>query len=1050
MHAKHLLLAFTIIISSAIGHAQTLEEGFENPPEAARPRVWWHWMNGNITKDGIRKDILWMNRSGIAGFQQFDASFSNYASDGFVPHRLSYLKDDWKKAIQYAIRLADSLNMEVAVASSPGFSSTGGPWVKPEDAMKKLVWRTITVNGGQKLHTVLPHPFKTIGKFQNVPVGGFSPDTSYYSDIVVVAMRLQDEDKSLRELGATVSSSGGNFTLEQLTNDDLNDGISPSADEDDEYAWIQYEFADTVTFKAMSLAGGDIRSHWRLTDASYDNKLLCSDDGVNFREVCKIPSGSVSQQTIDITSTTARYFRLMLKRQKKGNFNKIAGFNLYTVSKINHAEEKAGFAAPYDLHEYDTPSSAGASDVVILNMSPDGKVDWEVPGGRWKIFRFGCSLTGKKNHPVPKDAEGLEVDKYDPDAWSRYFHEYLDLYKDAAGGMLGQKGIQYILVDSYEAEFSTWTPAMREEFKSRMGYDLERWLPVLAGEIIGSAEESEKFLFDWRTVLGNLFSENYCRINEYVSEYGLKGCYTESHENGRAFVGDGMDPKRTATVPMAAFWFPQYDHGPTNKMSESDLRESASVAHIYGQNIVAAESFTTAGTHEKGYIYCPDNMKPMADFALSCGLNRFIIHDSAHQPVDDKVPGLGLGIYGQWFNRHETWAEYANVWMDYLSRSCYLLQQGRYVADILWYYGEDNNICSVYGENHPPIPEGYSFDYINKHGLLNDIRVDNGKLASPSGMRYSVLCIGDDTKFVSDAVRRKIQALKDSGVVVIGPNLKDSDIRNALVSAGVGADASFGGTDCRFVHRKLDDGEIFWISNPSDSALIVKASLRVSGFKPQLWHPDTGLIEDAEYSFKHGRTEVSISMIPHDAVFVVFTRKSEKPSWVAPEKTFVKVLDITGPWKVSFETKAPDCTPAPIVMDKLASLTESSIPDVKYFSGMATYSNNFKLDRKDIRGDSLVLDLGEMKNLAEVIVNGRSIGVAWRHPFTIDISNAIHPGDNTLEIKVVNLWPNRIIGDKVTGRTHAHTPANFYNAKSRLLQAGLLGPVCIKKTICKK
>lgn len=1043
MKARHFLLAGLLLIGSTIGYSQTLEEGFENPPESARPRVWWHWMNGNVTKDGIRKDILWMNRSGIAGFQQFDASYSEDADRGYVPHRLSYLKDDWKDAFQYAVRLADSLNMEVAVASSPGFSSTGGPWVKPEDAMKKLVWRTMTVKGGQKLHTTLPAPFKTIGKFQNVPNG--KPDTSYYKDIAVVAMRLQDDDKSLKELRAKVSSSGGHFTVEQLTNDDLDDGIAPTAGKDDEYAWIQYEFDKPVTFKAMSIAGGDVRSHWRLTDPTFNNKLMCSDDGANFREVCKIPSGCVSQQTIDIPATTAKYFRLMLKRQRKGDFNRISGFELYTVNKINHAEEKAGFADPYNLHDYDTPSASGANEVVILNMSPDGKLDWDVPEGRWRIFRFGCSLTGKKNHPVPSDAEGLEVDKYDPEAWSRYFHEYLDLYKDAAGGMLGQRGIQYILVDSYEAGFSTWTPAMREEFKSRMGYDLEKWLPVLTGEIVGSAEESEKFLFNWRTVLGDLFSENYSRINEYVSEYDLKGRYTESHENGRAYVGDGMDPKRTATVPMAAFWFPQYDHGPTNNMSESDIHESASVAHLYGQNIVAAESFTTAGTHEAGYIYCPDNLKPLADFALACGLNRFIIHDSAHQPVDDKVPGLGLGIYGQWFNRHETWAEYAKVWMDYLAKSSYMLQQGRYVADILWYYGEDNNICSIYGENHPPIPEGYSFDYINPHGLLNDIHMKNGKLVSPSGMSYSVLCLGDDMKFVSDAMRDRIQSLQDSGIVVIGPNLKSSDVRDALVSAGIDADASFDDSGYKFVHRTLDDGEIFWISNTENRERTAKASLRVSGYKPQLWHPDTGIIEDATYSVKDGRTEVSIQMIPHDAVFVVFKEKSDEPSWTAPEKTSVNVLDIAGPWKVSFETKAPDCTPDPIVMEKLSSLTESSVPDVKYFSGTATYSNNFSVERKDLRGGSLMLDLGDVKNLAEVIVNGKSVGVAWRHPYVIDIGDAVRIGDNTLEIKVVNLWPNRIIGDQVTGTSHTYTPAKFYNAKSKLLPSGLLGPVTLKK-----
>ena len=215
--------------------------------------------------------------------------------------------------------------------------------------------------------------------------------------------------------------------------------------------------------------------------------------------------------------------------------------------KVNHAEEKAGFAAPHDLYLYDTPatsSSDAVQDVVVLDSFMNGDVlSWNAPAGTWRIYRFGASLTGKQNHPAPPEATGLEVDKLDKAAWMDYFRNYMNMYKEAAGGMVGQRGIQYILTDSYEAEEMTWTPSIAAEFKARRGYDLTPWMPALTGEIIGSSEQTEKFLFDWRLTIGELFSENYDRINEIVKEYGMKGRYTEAHENGRVFVGDGMDLK---------------------------------------------------------------------------------------------------------------------------------------------------------------------------------------------------------------------------------------------------------------------------------------------------------------------------------------------------------------------------------------------------------------------------------------------------------------------------------------------------------------------------
>jgi hypothetical protein len=612
---------------------------------------------------------------------------------------------------------------------------------------------------------------------------------------------------------------------------------------------------------------------------------------VEWRDVCRIPSGGVVQQTVTIPETTARFFRLQVAEPLADmtyaaygyiipapESTMIHEFVLHNVVRVNHAEEKAGFAAPHDLADYPTPDtdSPVLETVDLTGMTAaDGTLTWKVPAGRWRIYRFGASLTGKQNHPAPPEATGLEVDKLDEAAWMDYFRKYMDMYKEAAGGMVGQHGIQYILTDSYEAEQMTWTPALPEVFREKCGYDPIPWLPVLTGEIVGSSERSEAFLFDWRRTIGEMFAANYDRINLIVKEYGMKGRYTESHENGRVYVGDGMDIKMSATVPMSAIWMPDGGGGSTIPMAMSDIKESSSVAHVYGQNIAAAESFTASGMSGNAYAYYPGNMKYTADLAMSQGLNRFVIHESAHQPSDAHKPGLGLMIFGQWFNRHETWAEYARYWTDYLARSCYMLQQGRYVADILWYYGEDTNIAGIYGHELPDVPEGYSYDFINPYGLLNVLSVKDGRLVTDSGMKYRVLVLGEHCRTMSVEVLRKIDALVRAGAVVCGripeqaaglsddraefdrlvadiwragrPNVHTGQLKGVLSAHGVEPDFSYTApVELRFVHRDAGSRQIYWISNLSDERVEARIALRDGRGVRTVYNAETGeTLQDA-------------------------------------------------------------------------------------------------------------------------------------------------------------------------------------------------------------
>ena len=560
-----LLFSYILTLYSIKTHASALTseheiyKGFINPPQEAKPRVWWHWMDGNITEEGIYKDLLWMNRIGIGGFHQFDASLY---TKPIVKERLVYMTPKWKKAFRYAIHLADSLNMEVGIASAPGWSSTGGPWVNPKNAMKKLVWRTFTVEGQKMFSGKLPSPYTTTGEFQNIPIRNMNNYTEYYEDIATIAVRLPSEELSLNELDAEITSSGGNFSLHKLTDGDFTNAELLPFNPFDKYGWIEYSFPKPQTIRALSFVSGRLRTEWRSESPQTVNFLQCSDNGVDYRMVCGIPDGGNAQQTISIPETTARYFRVLVPNPtNNAPGTQIPEFVLHPTVKINHTEEKAGFSSPHDLMNYPTPETNTPIDkknVIILTnkLDSNGILKWNVPEGKWRIYRFGYSLTGKRNHPAPAEATGLEVDKLDPESWLSYFRTYMDMYKEAAGGFMGKRGIQYIITDSYEAHWQTWTPSLPSFFKHKYGYDLLPWLPVLTGEIIENTSESECFLRDWRLAIAELYRKNYDRINSIVKEYGLKGRYTEAHENGRVYVGDGMEIKRTATFPMAALWMP--------------------------------------------------------------------------------------------------------------------------------------------------------------------------------------------------------------------------------------------------------------------------------------------------------------------------------------------------------------------------------------------------------------------------------------------------------------------------------------------------------------
>ncbi|HEY5510978.1 MAG TPA: glycosyl hydrolase [Prolixibacteraceae bacterium] len=1096
-----LLLASMILLNCNGPSTETsanLEAGFVTPPESAKPRVWWHWMSGNVSKAGIKADLTWMKRVGIGGFQNFDAGL---ASPKIVDKRLVYMTPEWKDAFLFTTKLADSLGLEMAIAGSPGWSESGGPWVTPAQAMKKFVWSETRIKGGQSFNGILPKPPTTTGTFQNIAIKrneNAAPIPEYYADASVVAYRVPENDISMAELKPKVTSSGGKFDLTMLTDGDLGKTTFLPAAKPNGKSWIQFEFAKPETIQSVTMVVSG-------REGRISRALEASDDGKQFKIVLEISRGRTSQNTLTFPPATARFFRLTFTTPTPGPAGarsdgsrgkgaagpegmQIAELDLHSVARVNRFEDKAGFSSLADLYSLATPS-VSATDAINKNevvdltskMQPDGTLNWTPPAGRWIVMRLGYSLTGKENHPASPEATGLEVDKLSAEHCKAYFTEYLNQYKDATGGLMGKKGLQYMITDSWEAGTLNWTDKMMTDFKNRRGYDMLPWLPVLTGHIVESAEASDKFLWDFRKTIADLTAENhYDQLTTILHEQGM-GRYTESHESGRALVADGMEVKRTSDVPMSATWTPRIVGSNTiETVYKADIRESASVAHIYGQNLVAAESMTARGTP---WAWSPESLKPTADMELASGLNRFVIHCSVHQPGFDKLPGLGLGPYGQWFTRNETWAEQAGAWTTYLARSSYMLQQGKFVADVAYFYGEDNNITALFKDKLPDIPSSYNYDFVNADIVANILSVNkNGQLITPSGMSYRLLALDNNSKYMSLKVLRKINELVQAGAFVVGakplmtPSLTDNQaefksITDQLWGAGTGeinygkgkvyagrtiAEAlasmkvipdfeyaiSQDTTNILFVHRKLADIDIYWVNNRKNKVENLEATFRIDGKAPEIWHPETGLIEDVSYSISEGRTTIPLKMKQNDALFVVFRKKAKSSSLTLKQPVEKQLAVIEGAWDVTLHSKFG--TTKQIILNELTSWSENADLDVKYFSGTGSYTKTIQSNADWFKeGSQIWLDLGSVKNLAEVVVNGKSLGIIWKTPFRVNVTEALKQGENTLEIKVTNLWVNNLIGDMQPGVTNkkTYTTMEFYQADSPLQASGLLGPV---------
>lgn len=1082
--------------------ADSLEQGFKQPLDSARPRTWWHWTRSNITKEGITKDLEWMKRAGIAGFQLADV---NAGGGQTVDKKIEFGTPEWFDAVRHAASEADRLGLEMTIFSSAGWSETGGPWVKPEQAMKKLVWSEFEVKGPQSFAGKLPQPPSNNGPIRNLITGAprpgstTPPDPTYYGDSAVIAFRTPPDESDMAQGHPQATTNAGPVNGTPLWDDDLNSALTIAPPANGGPAWLQYEFAQPFRARAISIAGrGGIPV----------GRILASDNGVDFRTLVTMPGPQLYRgglaRTFAFPETSAKFYRIELTGapltpaivmsqapSAPAKEYTLLEAVLYSGARVHRWEEKAGFSFLFEYESVPTPATPASSiiqqlDIVDLTgkMNKDGSLNWDVPAGNWTILRMGYSLTGSKNRPAVPAGLGYEVDKLSRKHTESYLRGYIDPIAQSLGPLYG-KSLRYVLLDSWEAGMQNWTEEMLSEFQRRRGYDPTPYLPALTGRVVISAEVSDRFLWDFRRTLADMFADNHYKVAaDFLRQQGI-GTYSEAAGVSLEIPEDTLMNKKHLDIPMGEFW--ARDLHPSS-MYYQDVRGAASASHVYGKTLVATESFTGGG-YESPYA-----LKKIVDYWFAQGVNRIIFHTSAHQPLDTKPGNTMVGTH---INRNITWAEQGQPFMTYLARNSFMLQQGRFVADLAYLLNEGApSTMPFWGAGlQPAVPEGFDYDYVNTDVVLNRMSVNaEGRIVLPDGMSYSVLVLPEVNRMTLP-VLRKIRDLVKDGATVLGPRPlqspslagypnADREVQalaaelwgdldgvsrtrriygkgtvvwglapaDVLASLRIPKDVEYSrALDAKvsWLHRRTVDAEIYFVANNTDRKQDISARFRVSGKEAELWHADTGEVESAGFNIEDGRTTVPLHLAERESVFVVFRRAATASARTVARGTMTTIATVDGPWSVTFPANLG--APPTIALTKLESWTANADEGVKYFSGTATYSRTVQVDRRLFRpGERIMLNLGAVNDLAEVSVNGQSFGILWKAPYEVDVSSALKPGTNQLAIKVTNEWTNRLIGDRLAPakRVLAESPPPF-GPPPTLAQSGLLGPVTLVSTINK-
>ena len=787
------LLVFCMFFLPAVGFGQGLNSSdFVDPPKEYHLTTWWHWMNGYITKKGITQDLEAMKAQGISNatilnvYRPFTADPNSHISVettekvlpslGIAPsmdnwHQVKFNSDEWYENFLHALSEANRLGMKIGAANCDGWSESGGPWITPDQSMKQYTWSKTLVKGGQMEQIYLAQP---------------TSRNNYYKDEYVVAFRSQGANSF--ELAQPKLTYKKNKSAQILNDGNPNTGLSIR--NDTLFISFNFPFTADVLRIIFSKTG-------KLALQTIHIKLAVSDDGENYRHVADLQVNEVSNLLkLTIPKTTGHYFRLiikdlnrdtfigetyLLKNEEDGLFeNHYPNFSIKTSAM--RAQKMEDFWRKNSVATYNTIETP--FDVIDLTtkMGEKGVLNWKVPEGNWTILRFGYTTTGKKNHPASPEGAGLECDKMDTIALNFHFSNYPQKLIKKAGIYAGNT-FKYFLVDSWEAGLQNWTANFAEEFRMRRGYSLIPYIPVLCGEVICDSEHTEALLHDFRLTISDLLIENY-----------FKHLATLCHRNGmllysEGIYGDELTPPvdvlqtyKYCDVPMTEFWAKiQAHHWPIRSILPDHLGfvipEHSSL--IYDKPIIASEAYTGYAI----YSDSPIDLKLYGDQAFCEGVNSMVLHSYVHQ-TQDRQPGFTLGIYGQSFNRHNTWFKHANSFFDQQARIQYMMQNGIRCSDALIYIGDKKPAIECRSEELSQLlPEvDMKFNYCNQDVLFNNLSVKDGLLCLNNGAYFQFLILRDTEMDLKTL--QKIEELVKKGATVFGKkpqrtlSLKEYDKNN--------------------------------------------------------------------------------------------------------------------------------------------------------------------------------------------------------------------------------------------------------------------------------
>ena len=1054
------------------------EAAFKNPDKLFFPETWFHFIGGNVSKEGIDADLQAISDAGISGVQWFHGYFGGpWPGTG---HQLTTLSSEWEDMVGYLGRKADSLGLRLTVQTCPGWSMAGGPWIKPENAMRQLVWSRTDVPVGKSPKASLPKGQPS------------DEDWRDYRDIRVVAFPtpLGDTGEALQP-AATQGDEHWKALIEGKNEGALS---------------LEAGSSNTVTF---SLPKGSVIRTLELPPVGHFSHNFCYDPGIHVLLKAKTAEGEKTLLDANLPMSNWQdggVNNMVFACNEEENADSYTfiienahpasvGFvRFYSGARKNSWRGEAGWTLiakePFQQHTNQNHLAfVKADDIIDITdkMRPGGKLDWTAPEGdwpegKWTVIRFGHVNLGKKNGPAPPEATGWECSKLDPKGAEIQFSNYVGHLQD---GPL-QGGADGMLMDSWECNTQTWSDTMDEDFKAAAGYELWQRLPALMGYVIDSQEETSRFLIDWRRTVNGLYVENF-----FGTMAGLarsKGMDVQFETAGSDVVTmDPLEYFKYADVPMCEFWQP-FSEGYVGDLDFKPIHPTASAAHIYGKTRVASESFTSFSlTWDEHW----QMLKEVANFNMAEGVTHNVFHTYTHIPqVGFLPPGTSFGsAIGTPFLRGQTWWKYMQYFTAYLARTSYLLERGRPVQDVLWYLGDEvgHKPHQYTGSGRRQsgdirFPEGFRYDYCNPDVLLNRLSVKNGRVVTPEGIEYEVLWIPENERMLPETITKIGELIKAGAKVVANAPVAPATLNearaarfdeaveavwgkarkginkigqgrlavamtpdDALKAFGLNPHIEDGGAGILWQEREIDGARWYYICAPVGESFHGTIKLEGRG-RAEWWDPMDGSVKRLKTKGLGRMKKIRLDLENAGSGFVVFRKGKSSPSaktrafgYKAPSGQIA-----VENWTVQFP-QGWGAPTEPIEIAELKPWKELEMSDEgKAFSGTATYQASFTVDKSRI-GKPLTLNLGRVDFIADVKVNGESAGVLWTEPYRLDISDLAKEGENTLTVEVTGTWYNRLAYDAALPEAARKTwTIAGPKAGSPLRDSGLMGPVTVE------